>query len=293
MELTQLRYFQALAQSGNLTQTAKDLFISAPALSTSIARLEKDVGARLFDRVKGRMYLNDCGRLFLHSVTESLSILDFGSKQTLELSQTSGRHLSLITTNQTIWNGMIADFMLKHPEIHISVLNATGSVLKQRGILSNADLLLTGDNSAYQKEMECTPLFTDNSVMVSLPIGHPLADRSSVKLIELKNERFIFPSHGFGLNKLYYRLCKNVGFEPNVIAECSYVLMSYLHQRGFGIVFTSRRGSQFDVFSNTVTILVEDAVNDTALAQYIYWKKQSKLSTAAEAFREFALEYYR
>ena len=34
MELTQLRYFQALAQNGNLTQTAKDLFISAPALST-------------------------------------------------------------------------------------------------------------------------------------------------------------------------------------------------------------------------------------------------------------------
>ena len=292
MELTQLRYFQALAQNGNLTQTAKDLFISAPALSTSIARLEEYIGVQLFDRVKGRMYLNDCGRLFLHSVTESLSTLDFGSKQTLELSQAGGRHLSLITTNQTIWNGMIAEFMLEHPEIHISVLNATGSLFKQHGVLSNADLLLTVDNDIYQREMECMPLFTDNSVMVSLPIGHPLDDRSSVKLIELENERFIFPPHGFGLNKLYYRLCKNAGFEPNVIAECSYVLMSYLHQRGFGIVFTSKRGSQFDVFSNTVTILVEDAINDTALAQYIYWKKQSKLSTAAEAFLEFALKYY-
>ena len=52
MELAQLRYFQALAKNGNLTRTAKDLFISAPALSTSISRLEQEVGVPLFDRVR-------------------------------------------------------------------------------------------------------------------------------------------------------------------------------------------------------------------------------------------------
>ena len=52
MELTQLRYFKALAEKGNLTKTAEALHLSAPALSVSIKRLEEELNTKLFDRGK-------------------------------------------------------------------------------------------------------------------------------------------------------------------------------------------------------------------------------------------------
>ncbi len=50
MELTQLKYFQALAQYKNFTQTAKMIAVSQSALSRSIAKLEQELEVSLFDR---------------------------------------------------------------------------------------------------------------------------------------------------------------------------------------------------------------------------------------------------
>ena len=50
MELLQLRYFKAVAENESLTQTANKLFISPPSLSSTISRLEKELGTELFDR---------------------------------------------------------------------------------------------------------------------------------------------------------------------------------------------------------------------------------------------------
>ena len=49
MNFSQITYFLALSQTENLTSTAEQLFISPPALSASISRLEEDIGAPLFE----------------------------------------------------------------------------------------------------------------------------------------------------------------------------------------------------------------------------------------------------
>ena len=51
MELVQLKYFRALAETENLTQTARKLHLSAPALSESISKLERELGIALFDHI--------------------------------------------------------------------------------------------------------------------------------------------------------------------------------------------------------------------------------------------------
>ena len=66
--LTQLQYFKELAERQHLTQTANHLMISAPSLSATIARLEKEVGCQLFNREGRNIYLNDQGRTYLKYV---------------------------------------------------------------------------------------------------------------------------------------------------------------------------------------------------------------------------------
>ena len=72
MELSQLRYFMAVAELGNMSKAAQALFVSQPNLSTSISRLEEEVGVPLFDRRRGKIVLNQNGELLLESVKRAV-----------------------------------------------------------------------------------------------------------------------------------------------------------------------------------------------------------------------------
>ena len=66
MELTQLEYFLEVARRQHITQAAEALNITQPALSKTIARLEDDLGVKLFDREGKGIRLNEYGQTALH-----------------------------------------------------------------------------------------------------------------------------------------------------------------------------------------------------------------------------------
>ena len=80
MELTQLRYFVAAARCGTMSRAAEELFVSQPNISTSITRLEAELGVPLYDRRRGKITLNEYGEAFLTQVEQVLTLLDDGVK---------------------------------------------------------------------------------------------------------------------------------------------------------------------------------------------------------------------
>lgn len=78
MDLLQLQYFRTIAQYENLTKAAQALFVSQPNLSTSMSRLEDDLGVKLFERRRGKIALTSNGKLFLTYVERMLDELDNG-----------------------------------------------------------------------------------------------------------------------------------------------------------------------------------------------------------------------
>ncbi len=78
MELTQLHYFVMVAETGNITKAAEKLYITQPALSRVILRLEKELGTPLFDRKGGRVTLNRHGEVFLRHVKPALASINEG-----------------------------------------------------------------------------------------------------------------------------------------------------------------------------------------------------------------------
>ena len=81
MDLLQLQYFRTIAQYENLTKAAQALFVSQPNLSTSLSRLEDDLGVKLFERRRGKIALTRNGKLFLTYVERELDELDNGISQ--------------------------------------------------------------------------------------------------------------------------------------------------------------------------------------------------------------------
>ncbi|MCV5232859.1 LysR family transcriptional regulator, partial [Escherichia coli] len=69
MEMHQLRYFVAVAETGSFSRAAERCHVSQPSLSQQIIKLESRLGQRLFDRLGRRVVLTDAGRLLLDHAT--------------------------------------------------------------------------------------------------------------------------------------------------------------------------------------------------------------------------------
>ncbi len=85
MELTLLYYFKTVAEIENITKAAEQLYISQPALSKAIAKLEKSLDVTLFDRRKGRISLSAMGRVYYDYVSSAFQVLEQGEKRLQEL----------------------------------------------------------------------------------------------------------------------------------------------------------------------------------------------------------------
>ena len=76
MELQQLRYFDEVARTQHVTNSAKKLNVAQPALTQSIRRLERELGVTLFERVGRNVRLTACGEALQKRIAPLLAALD-------------------------------------------------------------------------------------------------------------------------------------------------------------------------------------------------------------------------
>lgn len=81
MRLSQLVYFKTVTETGTISDAAKKLSISAPAVSIALANLEKELGANLFIRSGNRLILSDAGKVYLSNVTRILDELSRANEE--------------------------------------------------------------------------------------------------------------------------------------------------------------------------------------------------------------------
>lgn len=125
MEMNQLIYFRAVANSGSVTKAAEDLFITQSALSRTIQRLETEVGGKLFVRDKGHFELNENGRLFLAHVQMALGELDRGVQEIARNERrTSIRIYSFLFPG--LLENLCEQMQAEYPDLSIELKNSAG-----------------------------------------------------------------------------------------------------------------------------------------------------------------------
>ena len=87
MELYQIRYFLAVAETLNFTRASERAFVSQPALTKAIQRLEETMGGRLFDRTKSSVQLTELGRAMLPSLREIFDTAQAAREQARRLTR--------------------------------------------------------------------------------------------------------------------------------------------------------------------------------------------------------------
>ena len=204
MDIQQLKYFKAVATIGKINEAAESLFVSAPALSTSVSRLEKELGVRLFDRAGNRIVLNAQGKIFLKHTNQILSNLENAK---LELQQSLAQHqnsISLISVNTVIWVELITAFTLESPDYTMACSTTSITDLAENGLSPHCRFLLAYENEippAFNEELDSVFLFSANPVAM-LHKDHPLANETVVSLSALADDKYTLEAYRQCLNMI-------------------------------------------------------------------------------------------
>jgi len=292
MELLQLRYFQALAKNGNLTRTAKELYLAPPSLSVSVSRLEKELGGPLFDRVGRRMYLNDQGKVFLKRVDEILAALDYAVAEVRDMKGQSEGNLSIASTSPNVFQTSFLAFMQAFPQYKLShewIKLGQGDL---RELASKYDFVIAAPSDfPPQEELESRTLYDGDYAVLILPPDHPLADRKQVALTEMEGAPFVALSPEYSSRKFFDKVCGSIGFKPNIILECAYTVRCHMVQKGVGVSIATAYTKIQRHCENCAVVKIDPPF--TTRTQTIYWDPTRYQKQVSKVFLEFMCNYFK
>jgi LysR family transcriptional regulator, cyn operon transcriptional activator len=233
IEIRHLRYFLAVAETENFTRAAERLQISQPSISQQITQLERALRTPLFRRVGKRVFLTEAGSAFRKSAEVVLRKLDDACNSVSDIAGLlSGRvNLGVIPALHFAWiPPLLGEIANKHPGINIGVQELASSGVETEIEAGRFDLgfgLMTRKSPNIRYEKIVSQPF---SLIVASP--SKFADRKSVNLSELENERLVLLPDSFDMRRaadvvlLQARVHPRVSFEIDSIDA---VLSSVLH----------------------------------------------------------------
>ena len=193
MEMQQIRYFVALAETLNFTRAAERCNVSQPALTRAIQQLEHELGGPLFHRERGNTHLSELGRMmlpYLESVATSAR-----AAKAAALSAKKAEHVTLtLGAMCTIGPDLVADLIIRfqaaHPDVEVQVVD--GEAASMIAALEKGDLHLSlvGVPEDLPGQFHQLPIFEERFVIV-LPPGHHWAERNAVRVADLDGEPYV------------------------------------------------------------------------------------------------------
>lgn len=219
MDLNQLQYFRTAARSESLTQAARSLHITQPALSKVIARVEEFAGAPLFDRVRGKLQLNDCGRVFLEHTDRIFQELDTGLSRIRELQAGGENVIRLAASFDSILFRLVEDFFVAHPQAKLQYTTKGPNQIREELVNGTLDFALT-DAQLEDEQVEWHKLY-DEEILLLVNENSPLAGRESVSFRELAGVPLMCESAGGSLRILIDRCFARAGVKPVFVLESS------------------------------------------------------------------------
>lgn len=244
LDARQLRYFVAVAEELSFSRAAKRLHLSQPPLSYAIKQLEESLGAPLFLRNSRHVELTAAGRAFYK---EALFLL----RRNADVAGLVARiHAGL---QGQIKIGFVGSMLYRklpevlkrckdrYPGIEHALLEMNSA--EQIELVERGGIDIGFIHANPVPETVSAEALIVEPFSICLPASHPLADQSTIELIDLANEEFIFFSRAF--SPVYYEtlfaMCVHAGFLPNVRHEARHWLsVASLVSREMGVSIVPR-----------------------------------------------------
>ncbi|CAA9418742.1 Transcriptional regulator, LysR family [uncultured Rubrobacteraceae bacterium] len=224
MEFRHLRYFVAVAEELNFSRAAGRMYLSQPALSQQIRKLEKELGVPLFFRTKNHVELTEAGLVLLEGSRRVLVLVEQTARAAREVGGAEVSHLRVgfpEYANHTSVADALQAFRRRYPYVELeehetfTLQETLQQIDKLRGGTLDIGFML----SPEQDELLEIEHVLDIELVAALPAGHPFAGRDEISMKDLSDERLILFSRSFHPRSYDYviRCCREAGFEPKVV----------------------------------------------------------------------------
>lgn len=226
MELRHLRYFVAVAEELNFSRAAERIYLSQPALSQQIRKLEEELEIALFHRTKHRVELTEAGQVLLKGARQVLVQVEQTTRAAREAGGAGSSRLRVgfpEYANHTPVAGILQTFQGRYPHVELEqhewfLLQHTLQLVSRlrNGALDVGFLLLPVDDDALAHEHVLRI-----EIVAAIPEDHPLAAEREVPMRALAGERLILFSRRF--HPLHYdhivECCREAGFSPDIVQK--------------------------------------------------------------------------
>lgn len=284
VDLQQMRYVVAIAELGSFTRAAERCFVVQSALSHQVARLEQELGARLFHRTSRQVRLTAAGEAFL---PEARRCLDAAERARAEVAAATGEirgrlSVGVIPTVAAVdVPAALRIFHDRHPDVRVGLTMTSSDALVRRVSDGRLDLAFLGLPVATEVTgVQGRVLATDRHVAVVAP-DHRFAAAKRLRLARLAEEVFVdFPAGSPGREQTDQAF-DAAGITRDVAFEVADVhLMAALIRQRLGVALLP--SSFVPGLTGLATIPVEGA---PVRAEHLVWSRLGP-TPAAAAFLE-------
>ena len=288
MELRQLNYFLAAAQTQNFRRAAELCLVAQSALSRQIATLEAELGVLLFQRVERRVILTPAGEEFAAYARGALEQLQKGQEAMVEL-EAGERGTVVVGCVEalaiTYLPGLFAAFNRQHPHISLKIKVAGADDLMRLVEQGGLDFGLIFDPPPSSQLVTVREIIRQPIQLVTAP-NYQLQQPDEPLLLEnLRHEPLASLGEGFGLRRIMETIYRQRGFafQPIVEIDSIEALKEFVKQ-GIGITFMAT------ALLRPAQIGTELAVRPVADLQqeFIFALVQRRIGTLSRAARSLA-----
>lgn len=223
MEIYQLRYFVAVAETGNFSRAAERSNITQPSLSQQIINLEHEVGHKLFHRLGRKAVLTEAGTTFLDRARRILFEVENAAKElsdhpSLERKITVG---AVQTVMPYLFTPFIAELRSSHPNLTVHA-REDFRVNLVRGVVEGELDLAVVPQPVSDPRLAIEPLLTEPLLLV---IGkhHRFAGRTEINVGDLTEETFISLGDSSALAAQIRAFFGDQHLQPQIGMRCSQV----------------------------------------------------------------------
>ncbi|MFJ7971674.1 LysR substrate-binding domain-containing protein [Psychrobacillus sp. NPDC096389] len=307
--LKNMEYVYAVYVKKSFSKAAEELYISQPALSATIKKVEEEIGLPIFDRSSNPIQLTPAGEYYIQNIENIMnlekemrsyfdSLLD-NNRGTINVGAASFFCTSILPT-------IAQNFQLEYPDYTINILEANADDLMKCLRTGIVDIII--DVEKRDTKLFESVVWEEEQILLAVPIsyevnnslekyrlgfddvasGRYLSEKyPKVSLKEFENENFLFMKKGNDLYQRGLKMCRKAGFTPNVSMYLDQLLTSYyIACNGKGIAFVRAGVTQFLEATDKLYFYKIDDENSYRNIM-LYYKKSPPLSKVGMDFIDF------
>lgn len=294
------KYVYEVYKERSFTKAAQNLYISQPSLSARIKKIEEIIGEPLFDRSTTPLQLTEVGKVYIEAAEEITQIEQRVENYINDLAGLKTGNLAVGASTlfaAYVVPSLITQFNQKFPDVHIQLIEGNTAELEE--MLGSNALDFVIDNYHYDSILYNKELYCEENILLAVPKHFAVNEELGMYQLSYKNIKnknylnqkypavplgrfadlpFIMLTQGNDTRTRGDRLCRNVGFKPNIVLEFKQQSTAYMaSSTQLGATFISDiLVSQLPAFENLVYYKLD---GEEAKRKVFFYYKTHKYKT--------------